>query len=48
MKISTGRPGGIAGRNSTTARPGLRVIALRGQNTPTLVAAGTQVSPPSA
>ena len=34
-------PDGIAGKNSTTATPGRRMIPFRGQKTPTLVAAGT-------
>ena len=45
MNSATGSPGGIGGRNSTTASPGRRYGLRRPQNTPALVAAGTQVSP---
>ena len=45
MNSATGSPGAIGGRNSTTASPGRRYQLRRPQNTPALVAAGTQGTP---
>ena len=41
MNTGISSPGGIGGRNSTTASPGRRWRLRRPQNTPALVAAGT-------
>src|SRR3990167_3988428 len=42
MNCALDRPGAMAGRYSTTARPGWRRIPRLGQNRPTLVPTGTQ------